>query len=299
MAGSIFFALSAQGATVRLPAAPFNWANAFGIAGGDVKTEPGGIIAYNVPVFDIDPDPNEVSPEQIGNLDFQFMLWTASSAGPNGVTDTFGASIFGGFNLTDTDDAGTRFAFLQIYTDNSFPNGKVDGGGWQGKTNGDIPGYGFGNGNWNYAGTQYDYLDNPFDRSTRLPNNGNTETVSFETALDCYTDTGTLSILSDFTWGFTVTNNNGNYTLTGTGPAQQASASNSLINLYTNPNNPPGPSNGTPGLTQNAGVGSCHVNATATQPTGSIPTDITPEPSSWLLFCSGVALIGAFRRNIR
>jgi len=285
-----------EATTVTMPNAPFNWGTAFGVQGGTVKGLVGNIVRYNVPVFDIDPDPAEPSPEKIGNLDFQFMLWFGSlNAGANGPTDVYGASIFGGFNLTDLNDAGTRFAFQQVFTDNTFPNGKVDGGNFRGKFNGDVAGFG----TWNYGGTQYDYFDNPFDSIGRLPNNGDSETVSFETALGCYTDDRTVSLLSDFTWGFTLTNNAGAYTLTGTSPVQQAFGSARLFNLYSNPNDPPGPTpaGSNPSLMQNIGVGSCHANAlTPGGSGGTIPTDVVAEPPAWSMLVLGFALLAIGNR---
>ncbi|HEY6434825.1 MAG TPA: hypothetical protein VIZ17_22870 [Acetobacteraceae bacterium] len=74
----------------------------------------GQIIAFDQPVMDPDPDPAETSPEKIGDLHFQFVLWR----GKDDHGDTGGgAALFGGFELTDTNDAGHNYSFLQLVTD--------------------------------------------------------------------------------------------------------------------------------------------------------------------------------------
>jgi hypothetical protein len=290
---------SLGGATTitRLPTTPpFNWGTTFGLVGGFVQeylqlngAGGGTVIPFTVDVFDNDPDPAEKDPlvngkEKIGTLNFQFMLWRGSSA-EGGAIDRVGASIFGGFNLTDLDDAGTRFSFLQTITGfATIPDG-VDGGGFRGKFNDDIatgtynsmPG-------WNYQGTQYDYLDNPFTSISTGP-----RTISFETALDCYTDNKQVHILADFTWGFTSDGAGG---VTGVSPTAQNAASNSLFNNYFANTVPPGPSpaGNTPSLMQNIGVGGCHdFAASVVQPPLPIPKDI-PEPPTLLLFGIGLAV---------
>lgn len=278
--GIISFEASASAAiqTALMAAPGYSWSD-YGVQGGHVidyrkpdGSAGGQIIPFTFDVFDNDPDPTETSPEKIGNLDFQFLLWRGS--GDNDLTNNtvarVGAAIMGGFNLTDRNDVGMNFSFLQIFTDNANPNGVVDGGGFRGKVNGDIAGWNQNPGH-NYAGTQFDYFDNPFDPSTR------NETVSFETALVCYSGS-TVHILADFTWSFTSDGMGG---VSGTSITSQASASNRLFNLY-GALLPPG------GLLQNIGVGSCH------------DMFLVPEPSTLSMLCLGsTCLFLGYARRVR
>ena len=266
------------GTQTSLPAnAGYPWSN-FNVGGGYVTdylkndgSAGGTITTYTANVFDIDPDPNERDPlvngkENIGSLTFQYVLYKEASGGQGTAADSLGAALFGGFHLTDTNDLNNRFAFLQIVNQvggAGYP--KVDGGGYRGKTNGDIPGYVANPGNqagWNFAGTEFDYFDNP----VRGLNTG--QTVNFETALVNY-NANTVVILADFTWSFTANGNNSS----GTAPTTQALASNTLINLYqaANPNT----------TYLNIGAGSCHL------------IDAVPEPSTLLMLgIAGVVLAG-------
>jgi hypothetical protein len=270
---------------------PYSW----GIFGNDGSRSPytvngyfttagaanGPIYTLNTPVLDIDPDKNEAGlvngRENIGNLNFQYALWQGTRMNPAGTA--VGAALFGGFNRTDLTDVNGNFAFLQIFRDNANPNWRVDGGGWFGKTNGTVSNLYNQNPGWNYAGTQYDYLDRPFDRVGTDPQ----ETVSFETALVNYNPSfngrRTEVILADFTWSFTWSQDPTTkaITLTGTAPTSQAAASATLINLYTM-NNAPG-LQGPPAQTlQNIGQGSCHA------------IDPAPEPASLTLI--GIGALG-------
>lgn len=250
----------------QLKAAPgYNWGD-FGVQGDWVLDyrQPNGaaggaVIPFAVDVSDIDPDPNEISPEKIGKLDFQFVLWrgNARDDGTDNTVRRVGAAIMGGFHKTDVDDLNRQFSFLQIYTDNANPNGVVDGGGYRGKVNGDIAAWNQNPGH-NYAGTEWDYFDNPYDPATRA------ETVSFETALVCY-DATQVVILADFTWSFTSDGLGG---VTGSAITAQNSASNKLMNLYGAllPNG---------GTLSNIGVASCHA---------------VPEPTA--LLSAGVGFLG-------
>lgn len=288
--------------TTRLPAAPgFSWTGTFGVRGGYVKqyrqlngAAGGMVIPFTMNVFDNDPDPNEKDPlvngmEKIGTLDFEFVL-TQESQNAAGPVIGVGAALFGGFDLTDLSDAGTRFSFLQTVSDTNTAN-HVDGGGFRGMVNDDIPGYN-GMPGWNYQGTQYDYFDNPF-RSSR----SGMQTVSFETALDCYTPNNEVHVLADFTWSFT---SDGRGDVTGTAPTAQKAASNALFNAYTNKMSPPGPqpAGNTPSLLQNIGVGGCHDFATQFPNQPPVPRDI-PEPAALLLLAAGFMMVVAARITLR
>lgn len=256
-------------------APPFSWgayAPGTGVAGITVQdyrntdgTAGGGVINYNKTVWDNDPDPLEPPIENVGNISFQYLLYRGSTGGAGGATNRVGAALMGGFHLTDLDDLGVNFGFWQIYTDNAAPGGVIDGGGYQGKTNGQIPAYNVDPG-WNYAGTEYDYFDIPANTVA-----SGAETVSFETALVCYNAT-TVHVMADFTWSFTSDGLGG---VTGTAPTEQAAASNMMMNLYSPLN---------PGLMQNIGVGSCH--------------DLVPEPSTLLLILLTIPVLHRRRQQV-
>jgi hypothetical protein len=220
VAGVACLSLRVHAQTVtQLPPAGFDWSR-FNVAGGFVKsylkndgTAGGMVTTYMADVFDLDNDPNEKDPlvggkEKIGSLTFQYVLYQEEGNGKGTGVNGLGAALFGGFHLTDVDDVGTNFAFLQSVgnTDNVTGNSlagypKVDGGPNRGKTNGDIPGYDVvpdntvGHNGWNFAGTEFDYFDNP------LRGINTNQTVSFETALVCYNGLS-VTLLSDFTWSF-------------------------------------------------------------------------------------------------
>jgi hypothetical protein len=225
-------------------------------------TAGGPIYVTNTHIFDNDPDPAEPAIEDIGIATFQYVLWKGSSGGAAGATNRLGAAFLGGFNLTDLDDETTNWSFLQIYTDAAHPAGIIDGGGFKGKVNGDIPGYNADPG-WNFKGTAYDYFDVPFDIATTA------ETVSFETALVCCLGSD-VRIRGDWKWSFTVDGMGG---LTGMDVTSQANASNRLLNLYRTAN---------PTITySDIGVGTCHV----------------PEPSTLAMLSLG--FIGLSLRSRR
>jgi hypothetical protein len=247
-------------------------------------TNGAGPTNFNQPVFDNDPDPLEPPLEQIGNVDFQYGLFRGTKA--DGTGTVVGAAILGGFHDTDTFDLGGNFSWLQIFTDNGDPNGKVDGGGFRGKVNGDINAYN-ANPGWGHDGTEYNYFDIPLDT---LGQQG-PESVQFETALVCYNGDKTVHILFDFTWGFTWTANaDGSLkSLTGNAPMSQASASKTLFDRYfTKDNGLTGPDgNDTPNLLQNIGVGSCH------------DCNPAPEPSTVYLLGAGILILFRYRKTLR
>jgi hypothetical protein len=236
----------------------------------------GPIIVLNTHILDVDPDPHETDPlvpcfggkqcEDIGISTFQYALWLGSTGGAGGAVNRVGAAFFGGFRLTDLDDVGMNFSFLQIFTDNANPAGTIDGGGFRGKVNGDIPGFNANPANpaagWNFAGNdvQFDYFDVPFDSSTTV------ETVSFETALVNY-EGNIADILAGFTWSFTSDGAGG---VSGMSVTQQAAASNRLLGLYRAAN---------PLVTyQNVGEGSSHA--------------LVPEPTPFCLVGGVLILLG-------
>jgi len=235
-------AIQAVASQSALPAAPtFTW----GTFGSGLVISPitvqqyvnpdgsagGSVFNFNAQVFELNPTPLPTDTlvnglELIGNASFQFVLWKGSATGGvAGATNRFGAALFGGFNLTAT-DVGTNFSFLQIYTDATSTAGTIDGGGYRGKFNAEIPRYGATPG-WDFAGTQYDFFDVPFDLA------GNpSESVSFETALVSYT-ANTVQILGDYTWNFTTgAGGNPQSFLTGAPVAEQPAASATLLDLY-------------------------------------------------------------------
>jgi len=182
--------------------------------------------------------------EKLGNLSFQNVLWDGAGQPISSQTLSGGAITMGGFNLTDTAEGG-NYAFLQIYKDNAFPNGTIDGGSYYGKVNFDIPGYQGSPYGWNHLGTQYNFLDIPFDTVAQPQG-----TVSFETALVQYSG-NTINILADLIWsyttGYSINNCVGlslNVTCFGvTGGSQlsiQNTASPTLLNLYNSAYGPSG-----------------------------------------------------------
>ena len=208
---------------------------------------PGGSVQnFYAPVYYADPTPGDtdlsslcggVACEKLGNLSFQNVLWDGAGNPPNATNLAGGAITLGGFNLTDSAEGG-NYAFLQIYTDNSAPGGVIDGGSYYGKVNADIPGYNSSPYGWSPNGTQYNYLDIPYDVV-----NQSQGVVSFETALVKY-DANTVYILADFTWGYTtgVSANNcsgvgGSATCFGVTAGNQLTlqptASQTLLNLYS------------------------------------------------------------------
>lgn len=202
----------------------------------------GPIYVTNTHILDNDPDPKEPPVEDIGIATFQYILWSGTKGGGAAI-NRYGAAFMGGFQLTDLDDESLSWSFLQIYTDATHPGGIIDGGGFRGKVNGDIPAYNQNPG-WNFDGarTQYDYFDVPSDPSTAAA-----ETVAFETALVCYMGNMVL-VRGDWTWSFTTDGKGG---LTGQSVASQAAASDTLLGLYRAAN---------PGVMyDNIGMGTCHV----------------------------------------
>jgi hypothetical protein len=192
----------------------------------------GSVIDFSTPVYmaNLNPLPTDTMVnglELVGTSSFQFVLWKGSSAGVAGTTNRFGAALMGGLNLTDQTDAGTSFSFLQVYHDAANPNGTIDFAGAAGRVNSTVaPRFG-GTPGWDFAGTQYDYFDVPYDL-TGSPN----ETVSFETALVSYT-ANSVQILGDYTWSFTTgTNGNPQSFVTGLSVQEQTAASDTLLALY-------------------------------------------------------------------
>jgi hypothetical protein len=223
-------------------------------------TAGGKIITFDEPVMDPDPDPKEASPEKIGDLHFQFVLW--SGVDGKGVLGG-GAALFGGFQLTDINDAGHNYSFLQLITDNNPTRADFDQR--FGFVNSDFPGY---DTKWNFPNTQYDYLDIPFE-----PALGGAINVSFETALICYSG-NTAHVASDFGWSFAFDAAGG---LTGTAPAAKAKATDTLLKTY---------GDDFPGTTY-TNDGSCHALANGTG---------IPEPPSWLLLLGGLLTLWFTRR---
>lgn len=235
--GILWPIVSTSASQIALPASPpYSWGTfGLGLVISPITvqqyvnldgTAGGSVLNFSSPVY----APTAGAPELIGTSNFEFALWKGSATGgAAGTTNRYGAVLFGGFDLTAA-DVGTNFSFLQIYTDASSPTGTIDGGGYAGKVNSQIPRYGSTPG-WDFAGTQYDFFDVPFDQ----PGNPN-ETVLFETALVSYT-ANTVQILGDYTWSFTTgANGNPQSFLTGTAVTQQALASTTLLNLYSNAN---------------------------------------------------------------
>jgi hypothetical protein len=231
--------------TLKTP--PFGWSDYgdfSGLSNVTVKeyrntdgTADGKVMTTSYHIFDIDKDPDEKDPlvggkEDIGVATFQFALWRGSSL-VSGDTNIVGAAFLGGFQLTDLKDVGTSFSFLQIVTDNRTGT-TVDGGGPQGKTNGDIPNYKADatskDAGWNFmpGKTQYDYFDIP-----SIKNPASDYNASFETALVCYSvnKLGQTSaiILDDWRWGYSTDTN---FNLKGTAVSENASASDALLNAY-------------------------------------------------------------------
>jgi hypothetical protein len=174
--------------------------------------------------------------EQLGTISFQNVLWDGAGQPGNASNLSGGAITMGGFNLTDITEGG-NYAFIQIYKDNAEPNGIIDGGKYYGKANYDIPGYnGFPNG-WSQIGSQYNYLDIPYDTV-----NASQGQVSFETALVQY-NANTVNILADFTWSYTTGLGTANCfgvaaaatcfgVTSGSHITLQASASQTMLDLY-------------------------------------------------------------------
>ena len=152
--------------------APFSWAyfgGALAIAQIHTVTflAPAGsttaIQTVSTPVYAAVAGPSDGDPafactggircEQIGNLQFQYALWQGTY-GRGSTPNRVGAVVFGGFQLTDPADVNGAFSFLQTYADSSAPTGTIDGGGFDGKVNGQIPGWqsnpGALGGGWNY-----------------------------------------------------------------------------------------------------------------------------------------------------
>lgn len=132
----------------------------------------------------------------------------------------------------------------------------IDGGGINGKKNGDIPSYN-ANPGWNFGGngTQIDYFDIPSNTQPA----GAAETVAFETALVAYKN-NIWSILAVWTWDF---RSDGAGGVSGHRTARQASASNRMMNLYGNLL-PVG------GLLQNTGLNSALCACVPTPGTGTL-----------------------------
>ena len=108
------------GVVSSLPSAPpptFPWSDVFPSAtiggitvqhyldvNGNVLGSGSGIGTYAIPIFDIDPDPAEAPLERIGDMYFEYVLWTGSTQGANGPTNRVGAAMMGGFYLMDHED---------------------------------------------------------------------------------------------------------------------------------------------------------------------------------------------------
>ncbi len=248
-----------------------------GVAGASVDTLALPVYARHVGAPDGDPTlpcDHGHRCEQIGNASFEFALWRGSQPGSSLAINRVGAAIFGGFQLTDAAELGSNYSFLQIYSDAFSPAGTIDGGGYTGKVNGQIPRYN-ANPGWNYGGSiyQYDFFDVPFDRVGQDP----AEQVSFETALvNVDLLTSTLTILADFTWSFTTAAGvSSNDFLTGALIASAAAPSSGLLDLY---------SSSFPGVTYRNGI---------------VTIDSVPEPPGWMMFATALFAWAwiAWRRN--
>ncbi len=246
----------------------------------------GSVQNFNIPVYYADPTPgdtdlnsvcnNGVPCENIGNLSFQNVLWDGAGQPVSRTNLAGGAITLGGFNLTDTAEGG-NYAFLQIYSDNAYPAGVIDGGNYYGKVNSEIPGYNGSPYGWSYTNTQYNFLDIPYDVV-----NASQGTVSFETALVQYT-TNSVNIISDFTWSYTTGYSSNNCagsvaSLTcfgvvgGSQISQQNSASQTLLNLYSTQYNT---------VTYN-----------------NLVTAPVPIPATLWLFGSVIGFFGWFRKSV-
>lgn len=248
----------------------------------------GSVQNFNADIYYADSTPGDSdltstcgngSPcEKLGNLSFQNVLWDGAGKPVSAQTLSGGAITLGGFNLTDTAEGG-NYAYLQIYSDNAFPTGTIDGGNYYGKVNSDIPGYMGSPNGWNYLGTQYNFLDIPFDTVNQPEGK-----VSFETALVQYNGNN-VNILADLTWSYTT-----GYSLSNcvgsassatcfgvTGGSQltlQNTASQNLLDLYN---------------TAYGSSGYIYNNLVTTAP--------VPLPSSFWLFIPG--LLSVFGFSIR
>lgn len=224
----------------KLPDPPlptFQW-NAFGNFAGyantvvkDYRNEAGtGAGPLYVVASDISIKCPDMAPISLGINNWQFCLWRGNSAGnAAGATNQVGAGFMGGFNLQNNDGNCLNYTYYQIYKDNANPNWVVDGGGINGKVNGNIPGYNGNPNGWNFDGanTQYDYFDIPSNTQPAAA----AESVMFETALVAYMG-NTYSILASWMWSFTSDGAGG---VSGSAPSLQAGgASNKMMDLYGN-----------------------------------------------------------------
>lgn len=197
-------------------------------AGGKAN---GPIYTTTTPIYDTEKGPDTASLDTVGAATFQYVLWEGYARGRQ---HAFGAGFFGGFNLTDTKET-TNWSYIQIYKDTTTSRGKwaIDDSTSlpihpRGRVNGEVTvNYGMNPG-WKYPGTQYGFLDLPFDLN-RQP----AETVSFETALVSY-DANSVTIRGDWTWSFTTAYDPIYQTekLSGQPVIAQAQASSDLLNLY-------------------------------------------------------------------
>lgn len=242
----VCWTLAATQTTLKDPPPPkFAWSDfapATGVSGitvhdyrNEAGTGAGPVYVSNFDTLD--------AGNSIGTTTFEFALWRGSTTGENGPINRVGAAILGGFNLQNPvySNAGVGFSFYQIFRDGAIINGAVDGGGINGKVNGDIPNWNTDAG-WNYAGAAapYDYFDVPAN-AVSLGN----ETVSFETCLVCQLR-GVHHIMLATTWSFTSDGAGG---VSGVKVTQQPMASDRLMELY-------GALRGGDTL-QNVNVGSC------------------------------------------